>query len=69
MNFMERFIIKKITGSNVSQSRIAKDNITRMTFVGQLEIEQDKIKLHDDALFYVFWDREIGTTKTIIQIA
>ena len=40
-----------------------------MTFVGQLELEQDKIKLHDDALFYVFWDRETGTTKTIIQIA
>lgn len=40
-----------------------------MTFIGQLEIKQDKLKLHDDAIFYLFWDREIGITKTIIQIA
>ena len=35
MNFMERFILKKITGSNVSQSRIAEDNITR--FANQMK--------------------------------
>ncbi|SHK84074.1 hypothetical protein SAMN02745136_03479 [Anaerocolumna jejuensis DSM 15929] len=40
-----------------------------MTFIGQLEIKQSKIRLHDDAIFYVFWDREIGITKTIIQIS
>lgn len=28
MNFMERLIVKKITGLNQSQSRIAEDNIT-----------------------------------------
>ena len=38
-----------------------------MEFVGQLEIKQDKISLHNDAMFYVFWDRETGITKTIIQ--
>ncbi len=30
MNFIERFIMKKITGSNVSQVRIAEDNIKRL---------------------------------------
>jgi len=29
MNFIEKFIMKKITGSDQSQSRIAEDNITR----------------------------------------
>ena len=40
-----------------------------MEFVGQIEIKKEKIRLHDDAIFYIFWDREIGITKTIIQIA
>lgn len=40
-----------------------------MEFVGQLEIKQEKTGLHDDAIFYVFWDRETGITKTIIQVA
>lgn len=40
-----------------------------MEFVGQIEIKQEKIRLHDDAIFYIFWDRETGITKTIIQIA
>lgn len=40
-----------------------------MTFVGQLEKKYDKIKLHDDVIFYVFWDRETGVTEPIIQIA
>lgn len=40
-----------------------------MEFVGQIEIKQEKVRLHDDAIFYVFWDRETGITKTIIQIA
>lgn len=31
MNFLERFIMKKITGSDKSQSRIEEDNITRFT--------------------------------------
>lgn len=31
MNFLERFIMKKITGSDKSQSRIAEDNITHFT--------------------------------------
>lgn len=29
MNFLEKFIMKKITGSKQSQSRVAEDNITR----------------------------------------
>ncbi len=29
MNFLEKFIMKKITGSEQSQSRVAEDNITR----------------------------------------
>lgn len=45
------------------------NNGSPMTFVGQLEIKYDRLMLHDDAIFYVFWDREIGITKTIIQIA
>lgn len=40
-----------------------------MIFIGQLEIKHNKIRLHDDAVFYVFLDRESGITKTIIQIA
>ncbi|MBD5135606.1 MAG: hypothetical protein HDT39_06545 [Lachnospiraceae bacterium] len=40
-----------------------------MEFVGQLEIGHDKNGLYDDAVFYVFWDREMGITKTIIQTA
>jgi len=31
MNFMESFIMKKITGSKISQSRIAEDNIIRFS--------------------------------------
>ncbi|MBE5988987.1 MAG: flavodoxin [Paenibacillaceae bacterium] len=34
MNFMEKFIMKKITGSKQSQSKIAEDNITR--FAGMM---------------------------------
>ena len=45
------------------------NNGNPMTFVGQLETKHNKIRLHDDAIFYVFWDREIGITKTIMQIA
>lgn len=34
MNFLEKFIIKKITGSKQSQSKLAEDNITR--FAGMM---------------------------------
>lgn len=34
MNFLEKFIMKKITGSKQSQSKIAEDNITR--FAGMM---------------------------------
>lgn len=39
-----------------------------MEFIGQIEVKKDKINLHDDAIFYVFWNRETGETKTVIQI-
>ena len=39
-----------------------------MEFVGQLELKKSKIGLHDDVMFYLFWDRETGITKTIMQI-
>lgn len=45
------------------------NNKKPMEFVGQLELKQSKIRLHDDATFYVFWDRETGITKTIMQIS
>ena len=34
MNFLEKFIMKKITGSKQSQSKVAEDNITR--FAGMM---------------------------------
>lgn len=40
-----------------------------MEFVGQLKVKQGKSELHDDAIFYIFWDREMGIIKTIMQIA
>ncbi|EMS71392.1 hypothetical protein [Ruminiclostridium cellobioparum] len=40
-----------------------------MMFVGQINLSPQKTGLHDDAVFYVFWDRESGETKTILQIA
>ncbi len=40
-----------------------------MIFVGQINLPPQKTKLHDESMFYVFWDRDTGETKTIIQIA
>ena len=39
-----------------------------MEFIGQLDIKKNKIGLHDDVAFYVFWDRDVGKMKTIMQI-
>lgn len=39
-----------------------------MIFIGQIECKKEKINLHDDAIFYVFWDRDTGDIKTIMQI-
>ncbi|MHA6529393.1 hypothetical protein [Paenibacillus sp. BAC0078] len=43
------------------------NNSRPMTFVGQLEIKYNTGRVDHDAIFYVFWDRESGITKTIIQ--
>lgn len=40
-----------------------------MEFIGQLDIKKNKIGLQDDVTFYVFWDRDAGKMKTIMQIA
>ncbi len=38
-----------------------------MTFVGQLEMKHNQRGIHHDAMFYVFWDKESGISKTVIQ--
>ena len=40
-----------------------------MLFVGQLDCSSNQTRLHDDATFYVFWDRNTGETKAIIQVS
>lgn len=40
-----------------------------MVFVGALERRPRETGLHDDAVFYVFWDPPTGVTQTVIQLA
>jgi hypothetical protein len=40
-----------------------------MVFVGEMILPPEKTGLHDDAGFFVFWDRNTGETKTVIQVA
>ncbi|MDE7431572.1 MAG: hypothetical protein K2N34_06640 [Lachnospiraceae bacterium] len=39
-----------------------------MEFIGQIDIERNSIGLNSDATFYIFWDRETGETKMIMQM-
>lgn len=39
-----------------------------MVFVGEIKRSALESGLHDDAVFYVFWDRESGITETVIQV-
>ncbi|AIQ42235.1 hypothetical protein [Paenibacillus sp. FSL R5-0912] len=43
------------------------NNDRPMIFVGQLEKKYDQQNLQHAYIFYVFWDRESGLTKTTIQ--
>jgi len=44
-------------------------NAEPMVFVGQLARNADETGLHDEAAFFVFWDRVSGVTETVIQMA
>lgn len=39
-----------------------------MVFVDSITVPAEKSGLHDEAVFFVFWNRDTGETKTVVQV-
>ena len=51
----------------LQESEWAFDDGKPMVFVGHLDVPASAGYMHDDARFFLFWNPENGTTKSVIQ--